>query len=124
MEHTKFVYKIKRRWICVKRISSQRLSQSFFWNRLKEYEGVIEEEKLDVGYYLAQSWHKRVGEYHENCKVIFWIDKELDEDWVDIIRKAAKIIMKYAPWLSFSCKELDKMDLGGKCNQVKITKND
>ena len=95
-----------------------------FWDRLKEYEGVIEEKKLDAGYYLAQSWHKSVGCSYENCRVIFWIDKELDKDWVDNIRKATEIIKIYAPGLSLPCKKLDNMELWGGVKHVKITKND
>ena len=95
-----------------------------FWDRLKEFKEVIEEEKLDAGYYLAQSWHEGVGNKDEFCKVKFWIDEKLDEDWVNNIRKATEIIMRYAPGLSLSCKELDEMDLLIEYNNVEITKND
>ena len=105
----------------MKRRCSRRLSQSIL-RQTKKYKEVIEEEKLDVGYYLAQSWHEGVGYNQENCKVIFWIENKLDKDWVDNIWKAAQIIMKYAPGLSLSCKELDKMELWGRSYHVKIKK--
>ena len=98
---------------------------SAFWDRLKEYKGVIEKVKLDAGYYLAQSWHCWFGyNYHQNYKVILWIDKKLDKDWVDNIRKATKIIMRYAPGLSLSWEELDKIELFKWFKHVEITKND
>ena len=81
-----------------------------FWDRLKEYKEVIEKEKLDAEYYMAQSWHEEVGNYDKICKVMFRIDKKLHKDWANNIRKATQIIMRYAPGLSLSwCKNFPKI---------------
>ena len=50
------------------------------------------------------------------------IDEKLDEDWVNNIRKATKIIMRYASGLSLWCKELDKMELWDEYKSVEVTK--
>ena len=72
---------------------------SDFWDRLKEYKGDIVEEKLDLGYYLAQSWHN-IGLSYEVYDVRFWIDEKLDEDWIKIFKDSLKTIMKFTPGLN------------------------
>ena len=94
-----------------------------FWYRLSLHKEIIEEEKLDVGYYLAQSWHLVDEEYFRIFKVKFWIDKKLDSGWIKTIKKSLKKIMKYAPGLAFEWKMFDKIPKSKDENQVIWTVN-
>ena len=75
-----------------------------FWERLRNYGQVAEEEKIDIGYYLAQSWHKEVKDKQDRLRVKVGIDEGLDYDWIENISKGLKIINKATPGLRISAK--------------------
>ena len=94
-----------------------------FCKRLNEYKGFFEDEKLDIEYYLGQSWHEGAKWVDEVFEVKFWIDNKLDDEWIKIINKDLKTIMKFAPGLKLDSETFSELNKSKLPYQVIWTAN-
>ena len=72
-----------------------------FWTRLKEYSSTAEEYKVDVSYYLGQSWHKEIWSNDKLFKIKLKISQSLNQEWIKNIKQALSMIKQSAPGLQF-----------------------
>ena len=94
-----------------------------FCKRLNEYKGFFEDEKLDIEYYLGQSWHEGAKWVDEVFEVKFWIDNKLDDEWIKIINKDLKTIMKFTPGLKLDSETFSELNKSKLPYQVIWTAN-
>ena len=94
-----------------------------FWARLKEYHLKIEEQKTDVGYYMGQSWHDKIGENFKLFKVKFNISEDLNEEWIKSMKQAIKLIKQWAPGLMLEWQMGNKPELFYGANSIYVTTN-
>ena len=94
-----------------------------FWSRIMQYYSIIEEQKIDVGYYIGQSWHDEINEEEMQFKIRIAISENLNEDWIQNIEKALKLINQCAPGLMIKWQISDKPIRFEEASSIYVTTN-
>ena len=102
--------------------ASVKRSVKEFWERLKEYGSKAEEHKIDVWYYMGQSWHEEIRYDCWLFKIKLQISQYLNQEWIKSIKQALKMIKQSAPGLQFEWKMGDESTLFG-YNKIFVTTN-
>ena len=94
-----------------------------FWARFKQYNPIIKLQKIDVGYYIGQSWHDEINEEGMQFKIKIAISQNLNKDWIQNIEQALKLINQCAPGLILEWQTSDKPILFERAYSIFVTNN-
>ena len=94
-----------------------------FWSRITQYYSIIEEQKIDVGYYIGQSCNDEINEERMQFKIKIAISENLNENWIKSIEQALKLINQCAPGLKLEWQMSDKPIKIERANSIYVTTN-